>query len=249
MKAQENKPNNGIKARPINQRRRLSPAKRREQIAREAATLITQYGSYGFPMQTLADAVGMTLPGLNHYVKNREEMLALVIESFYDIEDNDTPIDPAGIPATITPSGTSSSEPDGNKTSSAKHHEITTPATSNGPHLPSALRKTVERNAQRPELVALFMRLAIEAADQDHPAHEFYRNRHHAVLGNMTNVHWDLPEAYRDQEQLHDLIVTAFFAMDGVQIQSLTNPDESMLQLWERAERILFPSPTWDGYR
>ena len=64
-----------------------------------------------------------------------------------------------------------------------------------------------------------------------------------------TSVDWELPEEYRDPERLHDLIVTAFFAMDGVQIQSLTNPNESMMQLWERAEHILFPSPTWDGYR
>ena len=87
------------------------------------------------------------------------------------------------------------------------------------------------------------MRLAIEASDPEHPAHEFYQNRHNSILIDMTSVDWELPEEYRDPERLHDLIVTAFFAMDGVQIQSLTNPNESMMQLWERAERILFPSP------
>lgn len=175
MESQENTSANSIKSRPINQRKRLSPAQRRKQITQEAVTLITQYGSYGFPMQALADAVGMTLPGTLH--------------------------------------------------------------------------ETVRFNAKRPELVALFMRLAIEASDPEHPAHEFYQNRHNSILIDMTSVDWELPEEYRDPERLHDLIVTAFFAMDGVQIQSLTNPNESMMQLWERAERILFPSPTWDGYR
>ena len=87
MESQENTSANSIKSRPINQRKRLSPAQRRKQITQEAVTLITQYGSYGFPMQALANAVGMTLPGLNHYVKNREELLSLVIETFYDSEE------------------------------------------------------------------------------------------------------------------------------------------------------------------
>ena len=122
-------------------------------------------------------------------------------------------------------------------------------ATKERRHLPGTLHETVRFNAKRPELVALFMRLAIEASDPEHPAHEFYQNRHNSILTDMTSVDWELPEEYRDPERLHDLIVTAFFAMDGVQIQSLTNPNESMMQLWERAEHILFPSPTWDGYR
>ncbi len=63
MESQENTSANSIKSRPINQRKRLSPAQRRKQITQEAVTLITQYGSYGFPMQVMiADAVGMTLP-------------------------------------------------------------------------------------------------------------------------------------------------------------------------------------------
>lgn len=228
MESQEKTSANSIKSRPINQRKRLSPTQRRKQVAQEAVTLITQYGSYGFPMQALADAVGMTLPGLNHYVKNREELLSLVIETFYDSEESNAP---TTLGATIN------------------HCDQSDSATKECRHLPSALHETVCFNTKRPELVALFMRLAIEASDPQHPAHEFYQNRHGSILTDMTSVDWELPEEYRDPERLHDLIVTAFFAMDGVQIQSLTNPNESMMQLWERAERILFPSPTWDGYR
>ena len=229
MEPQENTSANSIKSRPINQRKRLSPAQRRKQIVQEAVTLITQYGSYGFPMQALADAVGMTLPGLNHYVKNREELLSLVIETFYDSEEEGNAHTTLG--------------------AAISHCGQTDSATKERRHLPSTLHETVRFNAKRPELVALFMRLAIEASDPEHPAHEFYQNRHSSILTDMTSVDWELPEEYRDPERLHDLIVTAFFAMDGVQIQSLTNPNESMMQLWERAEHILFPSPTWDGYR
>lgn len=208
--------------RPINRRKRLSPEERRAQIAQEGAKLITRYGSYGFPMQSLADAVGLTLPGLNHYVKSREDLLSLVIESFYDSSDN-------SIAADIK-----TAEED---------------AQQRGKSLPQAMRDAVNRNEKRPNMVSLFMRLAIEAGDSHHPAHEFYRDRHRNILTDMMGVNWNLPEEYRDPERLHDLIVTAFFAMDGVQIQSLTNPSEGMLQLWERAERVIFPSPMWDGYR
>lgn len=93
------------------------------------------------------------------------------------------------------------------------------------------------------------MCLAIEAEDARHLAYEFYRDRHQTILSKMMSMKWDVLEPYRDPERLDDLIVTAFFVMDGVQIQSLTNPNESMLQFWERAERILCSSPTWDGYR
>ena len=152
MESQENTSANSIKSRPINQRKRLSPTQRRKQVAQEAVTLITQYGSYGFPMQALADAVGMTLPGLNHYVKNREELLSLVIETFYDSEESNAP---TTLGATIN------------------HCDQSDSATKECRHLPSALHETVCFNAKRPELVALFMRLAIEASDPQHPAHEF----------------------------------------------------------------------------
>lgn len=211
----------GKQFKPINHRKRLTPEKRRAQIAEAGARLITQYGSYGFPMQLLADAVGMTLPGLNHYVKNRDDLLSLVIESFYDSSNEPTPTSDA-------PSETQSSE---------------------GKSLPATMRNIVFFNEKRPELVSLFMRLAIESEDPHHPAHEFYRNRHHSILSKMMGTEWNLPEEYHDQDRLHDLIATVFFAMDGVQIQAMTNPDENMMQLWERAERILFPSPTWDDYR
>ncbi len=209
--------------RPINRRKRLSPEERRAQIAQEGANLITRYGSYGFPMQSLADAVGLTLPGLNHYVKSREDLLSLVIESFYDSSEN-------SIAADVQ---TADEEND----------------TQQGKSLPQAMRDAVSRNEKRSNMVSLFMRLAIEAEDPHHPAHEFYRDRHQSILDGMMGVKWHLPEEYRDPERLHDLIVTAFFAMDGVQIQSLTNPNEGMAQLWERAERVIFPSPMWDGYR
>ncbi|NEG55870.1 TetR/AcrR family transcriptional regulator [Bifidobacterium platyrrhinorum] len=208
----------------------MTPEQRREQIAREATRLIAQYGSYGLSMQLLADAVGMTVPGLNHYVSSREEVLSLVIETYYDMDTGTY----APIPEDRTGNGNGD---DG------------TAGTKRPISLPACLRSLVAANAERPQMVALFMQLAIEASDPKHPAHAFYRDRHRTILERMMRADWDLPDVYRDPEMLHDLVATVFFAMDGVQVQAMTNPDESMTDLWARAERVLFPSPIWDGHR
>lgn len=225
------------KFRPKGTRVRMTAEQRRAQIVEAAASLVTRYGSYGFSMQALADAVGLTLPGLGHYVRSREDLLTQIISTYYDTNEM-YPI---------------------RKTDAQDANESADPLKPQAPHdadrdakpcnYPAMIRDTVRMNAERPELVALFMRLSIEAADPHHPAHDFYASRHATILRDMTAIDWNLPPEYRDPERLHDLIVTVFFAMDGVQIQALTNPDESMVQLWERAERVLFPSPTWDGYR
>jgi AcrR family transcriptional regulator len=207
---------------PIHRRERRSPEERRKQIAEEASKLIARYGSYGFSMQMLADAVKLTLPGLRHYVKNREELLALVIQMLYD--------------------------------DSVDSFFVHTPESGNEDEqemlsLPQTMRAVVQRNTTRPQMVTVFMRLAIEAEDPQHPAHKFYRDRHKSIITDLMSHSWRVPECYQDPRRLRDLIVTAFFAMDGVQIQSMTNPDETMMELWNRADSILFPSPIWDRYR
>lgn len=219
---------------PIGKRVRMSAEQRREQIVEAAISLITRYGSYGFSMQSLADAVGLTLPGLNHYVTSRESLLSLIIERYYDATTD-----------VIEPLLDTESENDGTPVVDSQ----LVPSETEDRDFPETMRAIIRLNAERPELVALFTRLAVEAADPHHPAHDFYVQRHGRVLSTMMAIPWRLPEPYRTEEKLHDLIVTAFFVMDGVQVQSLTNPEESLIELWKRAEPILFPSPIWDGYR
>lgn len=211
--------------RPIGRRVRMTPEQRRDQIATQAAKLVARYGSYGVSMQSIADAVGLTLPGLYHYVKDRDELLALVVEHVYD--------------QTMPPMEVLARE----------YRDERGLGEDAGLSLPWVMRRIVESNAERPEMVTLFMRLAVEAEDEHHPAHTYYRDRHQAVQERMLALPWRLPETYATTGQVRDLVVTAFFAMDGVQVQALTNPNETMVELWGRAERVLFPSPQWDDYR
>ncbi|RBP99456.1 TetR/AcrR family transcriptional regulator [Bifidobacterium xylocopae] len=220
----------GAAGRPINHHERLAPQKRRARIAKEAARLIARYGSYGVSMQAIADAVGLTLPGLYHYVRNREELLSLIIETYYDdgafsFESSLPPEELRGLEV--------GRDEQGRKLYS----------------LPRYLNGIVKRNAQRMELVMLFMRLAVEAHDPQHPAYGYYRGRHAKMIGFMDGIRWKLPDGYRGQEAFHGLVRTAYCAMDGVQVQALTNPDDGIIELWAKADRVLFPSPEWDGCR
>ncbi|WP_144418942.1 TetR/AcrR family transcriptional regulator [Bifidobacterium actinocoloniiforme] len=220
--------NNAANHGPINRHRRMSPDRRRRQIAQEAAKLIAYYGSYGVSMQTIADAVGLTLPGLYHYVRNREELLALIIETYYD-------------------AGAFSFE------TSLPASELTTLEVGKDGQgrqlysLPRYLAGIVKVNSQRLELVMLFMRLAIEAHDPRHPAHDYYQARHAKMLDFMDSIPWKLPERYQGEQAFHGLIRTVYCTMDGVQVQALTNPDDDIMGLWANAEPVLFPSPEWDG--
>jgi AcrR family transcriptional regulator len=198
-------------------------ADRRRQIAAEAAALVSRYGSYGVSMQTVADAVGLTLPGLHHHVAGRDELLTLIIETYYDEH-----LDAAHLPDRLRALATAE---DGTL------------------RLPQALRRIVQANADRPELVALFVRLAVEAHDPEHPAHDYYRRRHHDLLTALGDLPWHLPARFRDPAAATDLLRTALAAMDGCEVQSLTDPAESLTDLWARAERTLFGAPEWDDHR
>ena len=190
--------------------------------------MIAYYGTYGVSMQAIADAVGLTLPGLRHYARTREELLSLVIQVYYD-----------------QGSFTFGSKP-------GERDELAIGRDQEGHSLyslPGYLRRLVKENAERMVLVMLFMHLAVEAHDPAHPAHEYYRDRHARMIDFMDGIRWKLPEPYRDRSAFHRLIRTVYCTMDGVQIQALTNPDDDMIALWAKAELILFPSPQWDDCR
>ncbi len=220
---------------PINTRQRMPVEDRRRQIAEKGAELVARYGSYGVSMQTVADAVGLTLPGLNHHVKGRDELLSLIIETYYDAFT-----DESGLIARIRELGTD---------------ERTGPSTGpddgggSGLSLPRCLRAIVEANTTRPELVGLFIRLAVEAHDPAHPAHDYYQRRHENLLSVIGALPWRLPARFRDPDAFRDLLRTAFCAMDGAEVQALTDPDETLVDLWGRVERTLFGGPEWDDCR
>jgi hypothetical protein len=46
-----------------------------------------------------------------------------------------------------------------------------------------------------------------------------------------------------------DLVEMVIEAMDGIQVRLFRRPAVDLRDEWARFERVLFPSPVWDGYR
>jgi len=201
---------------------RLTPEVRRRQIVDAAVRLVGERGFYGVSLQDVADAVDLTQPGLLHYVGSKDGLLRLLVEEGYDRR-----FDPEDYIATGDPAAT---HPD-------------------GASLPGYLRYLVAHNAENPQLMRLYMVLGVEAASPEHPAHDYFRNRPDAVWGLYSGTRWRLPEAVGPWEDQRGLVEMAIAAMDGMQIRSFREPPIDLVEEWARYERVLFPSPLWDGYR
>ncbi|MFI5910723.1 TetR/AcrR family transcriptional regulator [Dactylosporangium sp. NPDC051541] len=62
------------------ERERLPAAERRERIIAAATALVAERGFWGLSMQDVADACGLTVPGLLHHVGSKDGLLVAVLE-------------------------------------------------------------------------------------------------------------------------------------------------------------------------
>ena len=63
---------------------RKSPEERKKEIIAAASRLIGEKGYYGTSLKAIADAIGMSQPGLLHYIGNKERLLSLLVTDNYD---------------------------------------------------------------------------------------------------------------------------------------------------------------------
>lgn len=68
-------------ARPGRRNRRFSPEERSADIIRAATLLIGERGYYGVTLSAVATECNMTVAGLLHYFKNKDELLIAVLEN------------------------------------------------------------------------------------------------------------------------------------------------------------------------
>ena len=108
---------------------RKSPEERKREIIAAAGKLIGEKGYYGTSLKDIADAIGMSQPGLLHYIGNKERLLSLLVTDNYDQQ---------GTPADFAKSGLPGSDSDGML-------------------FPAYLRFLVRYNAQRRSLLQLYM--------------------------------------------------------------------------------------------
>jgi AcrR family transcriptional regulator len=108
----------------------------------------------------------------------------------------------------------------------------------------SSLNKLVEHNESVPGLVQLFTVLVAESIDEEHPGHNFFRQRYQDLRDQAVDLmkNAQVHKEIRDDIPAEDLVVLLYAMMDGLQIQWLYEPGKiSMAHLFEEFLRLL----TW----
>ena len=166
---------------------------RKEQVIHAAIHYFGQYGYHGARLSDIAQAAGLTEPGLLHHFPSKENLFMEVLAE-RDRIDHER-FDPG------------------------LHTELGHPLNS--------LQKLVEHNETVPGLVQLFTVLVAESIDEQHPGHDFFRQRYQGLRDQMIDilrnaqVHGDI----RSDIPVEDLVVMLLAMMDGLQIQWLYEPD------------------------
>jgi AcrR family transcriptional regulator len=200
----------------------MTPEQRMAQILDAATRLIAQHGFYGISLQSVADECGITQAGLLHHVGSKEGLLELLIAQRYDRRGTPEDFLASGAPGSVHP---------------------------DGPSFPAYCRYLVGVNAARPELIKLYMVLGTEAASEGHPAHDYFAERPDQVWEYYQDTPWRMPPEVGRFSGQRDLVEMVIEAMDGIQVRLFRRPAVDLLDEWARFERVLFPSPVWDGYR
>ena len=201
-------------------RTRKSPEVRRAEITHAAAHLISQHGYNGISLKDVADMVGMSQPGVLHYVGSKEGLLSLLVTDIYDVN---------GTPEEFVQTGLPGSDPD-------------------HPHLPAYFDYLVAHNAGRPELTQLYTVLETEAISTNHPLHDYFIRRPTEVWEHYSKFPWLLPDGIGWAADMPSKVRMSLEVMDGIQIRLLREPKIDYVREWSRFKALIFPSPLWDGY-
>lgn len=149
---------------------RKSPEERKREIIKAAVNLVGEKGYYGTSLKEIADEVGMSQPGMLHYIGNKENLLSMLVTDSYDAE---------GTPDDFIRSGL--------------------PGSDRGDlRFPAYLRFLVRYNAQRRSLLQLYIVLESESFSPEHPLHEYFENRPDLVWGHYSQFPWSLPPEVGD---------------------------------------------------
>ncbi|KFJ08109.1 TetR/AcrR family transcriptional regulator [Bifidobacterium tsurumiense] len=202
---------------------RKDPEERKREIVEVTARLVTERGGFnGLSLKDIAQEVGISQPGLLHYVGNREGLLSLLVTDIYDT---------SGTPADFMASGLPGSDPD-------------------GPFFPAYLRFLVRHNAQRRSLVRLYMVLETEAFNPEHPLYDYFLHRPDSVWEKYSEIPWRIPPHMGSWDaNMRPIVRRSLEAMDGIQLRWLREPPIDLVDEWVTFERMIFPSPLWDLYR
>jgi AcrR family transcriptional regulator len=138
-------------------------ADRPQTILEAAIPIIGRQGYYGFSIRMLAEACGLTVPGILHHFPSKEVLLLAVLKyrerRDFEAVWHDLPF----------------REPD--KMAAYSFAD-----------LKRLLRATVERNSQQADFVRLVSMLRTEALYPEHPAFAYFRDRNRRSLATLAHL-------------------------------------------------------------
>jgi AcrR family transcriptional regulator len=106
--------------------------------------------------------------------------------------------------------------------------------------------RVIRHNSEVPGVVELFSRLAVEASDPSHPAHEYYLQRSDVIRRLFTDTVRRAQEEGRITDRVDAEVLARLFqaASDGMQLQWLLDPDVDMAATVDAMFQLLSPLPT-----
>ncbi|WP_084797205.1 TetR/AcrR family transcriptional regulator [Alloscardovia sp. HMSC034E08] len=204
-------------------KKRMTADERREQIAQSAARIIAQKGFWGMSLRDIAEDLNITEALIYYYVDSKDDLLRLVIKKIYDSQAMDN----------FNYSNALACDTDG------------------GEHcyFPRFTLNIVLTNCERTMLVKLFTILYAESLDPQHPAHDYFINRHRRFWSIVSEINWMLPEPYAsDRERFYELWSLAMSVMGGLQLRWLADDSMNLVNEWMEFCAELFPLDVWEGY-
>lgn len=193
-----------------------SPARQRRladrpQLILEAAIpIIGRCGYYGFSIRMLADACGLSVPGILHHFRSKEAILLAVLDYR---ERRDFEAVWQGLPFR-----------DPGRLAELSVAEVN-----------RMLRETVVRNSQQPDILRLVTMLRTEALYPQHPAFAFFRDRNRRSLATITHM---LTGKVADPESAAAQVIALMLGLETLWLGSPDLID--MVRLWDEAiEHVL----------
>lgn len=168
---------------------------KREEILERALDVIATEGYDGASVKRIAEAVGLSQAGLLHYFDSKEELFTEVLRKR---DEHD---------------GEQFGLPDG-RSGDAAAIDVAV--------IRESFLRVIRHNTEVPGLVELFSRLAVEAANPEHPAHDYFLKRGEAVRDGFALT--APPDTMPPDVYARILQAVA----DGLQLQWLVDPTVDM---------------------
>ncbi len=194
---------------------------KREEILERALDVVAREGYRGASVKEIADAVGLSQAGLLHYFESKEELFTEILRKRDELD-----VVHAGFLV------------------DAKGHPLR-PDEIDLDELHRGYVGAIRHNTEVPGLVQLFARLAVDAADPEHPAHHYFVERGAALRDVFVSAlaHHQAAGRITDRVDADTIARLLQAAADGLHVQWMLEPDLDMAAAMEALFELLHPRP------